>query len=172
MTDEKTPRSIRLIRDSVADIRQAVLPSPKAAPEQANSDVAEDLPDSIQNLLKTLKTRVPNAYEQSVAAAVQSIAQSAAIAIGDATDMMRNASTVQLTAIGAAEAKWIETPSNGTYKDIIDNSIDVLNRTVDTFEKIGESVYTVLEQFDIDESNGGDTSTDEGGDGNDSSREE
>ena len=82
-----------------------------------------------------------------MAKAVQSIAQSAAISVQDATDMMRNLTTVEVTAIGVATAKWIADPNNAQYVTIIDKALDTLKETAIIYEKMGEKAANVLKQF-------------------------
>ena len=80
--------------------------------------------------------------------AVQSVAQSMAIAIQDATDMLRNISTVATTAIGVAAAKWIETPEMMLYQQIITTAQGLIKQAADDFLTIGKNAGTVLTEFD------------------------
>lgn len=90
----------------------------------------------------------PSALDQSTARAVQSIGQTTAIVIQDAGDMLRNISTVETTAIGAATAAWIA--SGGTdviYEQIIDKGMSIMNEAAALYLTIGKNAYTVLMQF-------------------------
>lgn len=86
------------------------------------------------------------AYDQSVSKAVQSIGQTTAIVIQDAGDMLRNVSTIEVTAIGAATAAWLAT-KDPQYKEIIDASMKVIQDAAATYLTIGQNAYQVLNQF-------------------------
>jgi hypothetical protein len=75
------------------------------------------------------------------------IAQSVAIAVQDAVDLMRNISAIETTAIGAATAKWIENPENPAYPVIIANSTTTLNAIAALMKTVGENTASVLQQF-------------------------
>ena len=85
--------------------------------------------------------------QQAEGMAVQSIAQSMAIAIQDATDMLRNVSTIATTAVGIAAAKWIETPEMVLYKQIIDAAQGLIKVAADDFASIGKSAAQILSEF-------------------------
>lgn len=132
------PSNLDLVRQSVRATNLAVLPGGKERPPitaTAQAAAAEALPPDLAT-----------AYDQSVAKAVQSIGQTTAIVIQDAGDMLRNVSTVEVTAIGAATAAWIATKQD-VYKNIIEESVKVINDAADTYLKIGQNAYAVLSQF-------------------------
>jgi hypothetical protein len=79
--------------------------------------------------------------------AVQSVAQSMAIAIQDATDMLRNVSTIATTVMGVAAAKWIEQPEMLLYKQIIDAAQGMITTAASDFLTIGKNSATILSQF-------------------------
>ncbi|MBK6917217.1 MAG: hypothetical protein IPH07_07440 [Deltaproteobacteria bacterium] len=85
--------------------------------------------------------------QQAGGMAVQSVAQSMAIAIQDATDMLRNVSTIATTAMGVAAAKWIETPEMVLYKQIIDTAQGLIQTAAGDFLTIGQNAATVLSAF-------------------------
>ncbi|MBX7078564.1 MAG: hypothetical protein K1X88_05185 [Nannocystaceae bacterium] len=85
--------------------------------------------------------------QQAGGMAVQSIAQSMAIAIQDATDMLRNVSTIATTAMGVAAAKWIETPEMVLYKQIIDTAQGMIQTAAADFLTIGTNAASVLAGF-------------------------
>jgi Na+/citrate or Na+/malate symporter len=87
------------------------------------------------------------AYGAAVGKTVQSIGQTTAIVIQDAADMLRNVSTVEVTAIGAATAAWIATKQTQPYKDIIEESITVMQQAAALYLTIGQNAYTVMNQF-------------------------
>lgn len=84
---------------------------------------------------------------QAEGMAVQSVAQSMAIAIQDATDMLRNVSTIATTAMGVAAAKWIETPEMVLYKQIIDSAQAMIKTAAADFLTIGQDAATILSGF-------------------------
>ena len=92
-----------------------------------------------------------NSYDQAKAKAVQSIAQTAALTIQDASEMLRNISTVELTAIGVATAKWLENPADPKYKEIIDASMKTIETASTTYMTIGQNAAKVLDLFKDDE---------------------
>lgn len=87
-----------------------------------------------------------SAGDQSNARAVQSIGQTTAIVIQDAAEMLRNTNTVEVTAIGAATAKWIAT-RDPIYQEIIQNCMKVMQDAADLYLTIGTNAHQVLTQF-------------------------
>lgn len=83
---------------------------------------------------------------QALAKAQQSVAQSAAIAVQDATDNLRNLSTISTTAIGVALAQLLAT-GDSKYADVIKEAQKVLTEGVETFEKVGENAAKILSEF-------------------------
>jgi len=91
------------------------------------------------------KLSMPSAVAGSPALA---ISFTTAMVMNDAADMLRNVSTIQITAIGAATAAWIA--SGGTdvsYEAIIDKSMAILNEAAALYLTIGEKAYKVLMQY-------------------------
>lgn len=84
---------------------------------------------------------------QAIGLGVQSVAQSMAIAVQDATDLLRNISTIEATALGVATAKWVAEPENLAYKVIIDNCGKVIKDTAQTLEEIGTNTSNVLKKY-------------------------
>jgi hypothetical protein len=87
-------------------------------------------------------------YAQSEGKAVQSIGQTTAIVIQDAADMLRNISTIEVTAIGAATAAWLADPANAAYETIINEATTVIQNAAAAYLLIGQNAYTVFKQFD------------------------
>ena len=79
--------------------------------------------------------------------ALQSVAQSAAMIVQDASNLFRNLSTIEATAIGVATAKWIETPENVAYLLIIEESQRVIQNAATIIEAAGQSASKVLQAF-------------------------
>jgi len=84
---------------------------------------------------------------QAVGVSVQSIAQSMAIAVQDATDLLRNISTIETTAIGVASAKWVANPENVLYKQVISSCEDTIKEAADIFKTIGINTSEVLKKY-------------------------
>lgn len=97
--------------------------------------------------LATTGSASPTPAKQSQGMAVQSVAQSMAIAVQDATDLLRNVSTIETTAIGVATSKWISEPANLLYKPIIDQSMQVMQETAKVFSTIGNSAGAIVGNF-------------------------
>jgi hypothetical protein len=132
MADNKT--NLELVRESVQQTQMAVLAPLWGTVGSSEADPSPSGPN------------IEHAYDQSTAKAVQSIGQTTAIVIQDAGDMLRNISTIEVTAIGAATAAWLATKDK-RYKDIIDSSMKTLNDAAKTYLTIGKDAYQVLDQF-------------------------
>lgn len=89
----------------------------------------------------------PTPAQQAQGLALQSVAQSAAMIVQDASNLFRNLSTIEATAIGAATAKWIETPENVAYLLIIEESQRVIQNAATIIEAAGQSASKVLQAF-------------------------
>lgn len=75
--------------------------------------------------------------------AKQSIAQSTALALADATDNLRNLNNLSSTAIGVALSQFIES-GDPKYVDVIHEAQDVVTRGVENFGSVGEKIAVVL----------------------------
>ncbi|HVI02621.1 MAG TPA: hypothetical protein VM869_28140 [Enhygromyxa sp.] len=91
-------------------------------------------------------TEVP--WQQASDLAIQSIAQSTALSISDAADMLRNIETIMTTAMGVAMAKWIETPENIFYQQIVEAAGKAIESAAGNYKTIGTDAQAVLELFD------------------------
>ena len=127
--------NIQLVRESVKATHLAVMPGRSGVGGTAAAEA-----DAVS------APGLSTAYDQSVSKAVQSIGQTTAIVIQDAGDMLRNVSTIEVTAIGAATAAWLAT-KDPQYKDIIDASMKVIQDAAATYLTIGQNAYQVLNQF-------------------------
>jgi len=87
-----------------------------------------------------------SASDQSQARAVQSIGQTTAIVIQDAAEMLRNTNTVEVTAIGAATAKWIAT-KDPAYQEIIQNCMKVMQDAAALYLTIATNAQQALNEF-------------------------
>lgn len=89
---------------------------------------------------------VANEVSTGTGSPVLAVALTTAIVIQDAADMLRNISTVQVTAIGAATAAWI-TNRDPAYKDLIAASMTIMQDAADLYLKIGTNAFQVFDQF-------------------------
>ncbi len=83
---------------------------------------------------------------QANAKAQQAVAQSAAIAIQDAADNLRNLSTITTTAIGVALAQLLAT-GDEKYAKVIEEAQKVMVNGTENFASIGEKASKVLQDF-------------------------
>ena len=83
---------------------------------------------------------------QANAKAQQAVAQSAAIAIQDAADNLRNLSTITTTAIGVALAQLLAT-GDEKYAKVIEEAQKVMVNGTENFASIGEKATKVLQDF-------------------------
>ncbi|CCN46469.1 conserved hypothetical protein [Vibrio nigripulchritudo MADA3029] len=86
----------------------------------------------------------PDQENSAFNAANQSVAQSSAIALADATDNLRNLNTLSTTAIGTALSQMLET-GDTKYFEIIDQAQRVVTNGAENFGVVGEKVATVLQ---------------------------
>jgi hypothetical protein len=78
--------------------------------------------------------------------AYQSVAQSAAIAVQDATDALRNVSTIATTALGVAMAQLLATGDDKYAKALAQAQGLMTSATVD-YAAIGAAAAVVLKNF-------------------------
>lgn len=78
--------------------------------------------------------------------AYQSVAQSAAIAVQDATDALRNATTVANTATAAATAQFLAT-GDARYLEALPSIAAMVDKAVADYKAIGEAAASVLKSF-------------------------
>lgn len=79
--------------------------------------------------------------------AYQSVSQSMAVAVQDATDYLRNITTLNSTAIAVCTQLMIAQQKVEPYGDIIANSQETLKRAVKIFEKVGKSSAKITKEF-------------------------
>lgn len=80
------------------------------------------------------------------AKAQQAVAQSSAIAIQDATDNLRNLSTITTTAIGVALAQLLAT-GDPKYAKVIEEAQKVMAKGTENYAKVGENASKILAEF-------------------------
>jgi hypothetical protein len=78
--------------------------------------------------------------------AYQSVAQSAAIAIQDATDALRNVSTIATTAAGVALAELVAT-GNPEYVTVMQQAQALMTSAASDFTAVSEAATQVVKQF-------------------------
>ena len=79
--------------------------------------------------------------------AYQAVAQSMAIAVQDATDYLRNISSIASTAIAVSTQLMIQERQVEPYGSIIAKSQESVNSSAEIFERIGKSSGEILKQF-------------------------
>ncbi|MDW6093875.1 RebB family R body protein [Vibrio rhizosphaerae] len=87
--------------------------------------------------------RPPEPDQSAFNSAFQSVAQSTALALSDATDNLRNLNTLSTTAIGTALSQMLET-GDLKYAHIIEQAQKVVTNGADNFGVVGEKIATVL----------------------------
>lgn len=78
--------------------------------------------------------------------AYQSVAQSTAIAVQDASDNLRNVSVISTTAMGVAMAQLLAT-GNPQYAQAITTAQQMMTSAAQNFQDIGTAAANVLRQF-------------------------
>lgn len=78
--------------------------------------------------------------------AYQSVAQSTAIAVQDATDALRNISTIATTAVGVAMAQYLAT-GDQKYANAINKAQELMQGATEEYTKIGTAAASVLKGF-------------------------
>ena len=89
--------------------------------------------------------QAPEASESAVNSAQQSIAQSTALAMADATDNLRNLHTLSTTAIGVALSQFLET-GDSKYVEAISTAQSIVSQGAENFSVVGEKIATVLHE--------------------------
>ena len=79
--------------------------------------------------------------------AYQAVAQSAAIAVQDATDALRNISTVATSASGAAIAQMLATPPNPAAAEALVAAQAMMTSAVANYAAIGAAAAAILKEF-------------------------
>lgn len=78
--------------------------------------------------------------------AYQSVAQSTAIAIQDATDTLRNISTIATTAAGVAMAQFLAT-GDKKYAEALVHAQDMMQAATQDYAQVGSIAASVLKGF-------------------------
>lgn len=88
----------------------------------------------------------PQIIQEGAGKAYQSVAQSTAIAIQDATDNLRNLNTISTTTIGVAMAQFLATKDKD-YLEAIKTAEDVAKNAAVRFQEIGTSAAQILQFY-------------------------
>lgn len=83
--------------------------------------------------------------------AYQSVSQSSAIAVQDATDTLRSVSAMATTAMGVAMAQMLSTGDVETYKSVIETANSMVSNSTENFAKVGANASGLLEKFPVGE---------------------
>lgn len=78
--------------------------------------------------------------------AYQSVAQSMAIAVQDATDHLRDVETIVSTALGVAAAKYVATGENKWFI-VMQNLLKLVGTSAGNFKTIGDDSAEILKEF-------------------------
>jgi hypothetical protein len=80
--------------------------------------------------------------------AYQSVAQSAAIAVQDATDALRNVTTIATAASGVAIAHLLAAPdTDGRYTAALKHAQDMMAKATTDYGNIGQAAAKILNGF-------------------------
>lgn len=79
--------------------------------------------------------------------AYQSVSQSAAIAVQDATDQLRNMGTIGTTAAGVAISQLLATGNVDQCTNVIQQIQTLMSTSAESFKTIGESAGSVVNNF-------------------------
>lgn len=79
--------------------------------------------------------------------AYQSVSQSAAIAVQDATDQLRNMGTIGTTAAGVAVSQMLATGNAGECAKVLAQIQTLMTTSAESFKTIGENAGSVVKSF-------------------------
>jgi len=85
--------------------------------------------------------------------AYQSVAQSSAIAIQDATDQLRNFGTIGATAAGVAIAQMLATGNVKKYSPVLEEINKMLVNSATNYEKVGGYASKLVSKYPTGDSN-------------------
>jgi hypothetical protein len=110
-------------------------------PDYVNAQVID-----IINQAQTATMSNPNVTTSGAGKAYQSVAQSSAIAVQDATDALRNITTIATSAAGIAMAQFLAT-KDAEYMQILAAAQQMLTSATEDYQKIGTTAATILRDF-------------------------
>jgi surfactin synthase thioesterase subunit len=126
--------------------------SGSAAPLAADSGTAQPAsPAEVAATLEQLSATAPEFTLDAAPAAgqaYQSVAQSAAIAVQDAADLLRNMDTISTTALGVAMAQLIVSGKVSPNYEEIEAAVQrAREKAIDNFRAIGRAAADMLKDF-------------------------
>jgi len=86
-------------------------------------------------------------FQSGAGKAFQMVAQSAALAVQDATDNLRNLSTLSTTAIGVAMSQLMSSGDLKTWVPVIQAAQQIVRQSTGDFERIGQCAAKVVKEF-------------------------
>src|SRR4051794_8687871 len=86
-------------------------------------------------------------WESGAGKAFHFVAQATAMAVQDATDNLRNVSTISTTAIGVAMSQLMSSGDMQTWGPVIQAAQGLVKTCTADFQKIGENAAQVLRNF-------------------------
>lgn len=95
-------------------------------------------------------------WETGSGKAFNFVAQAAAMAVQDATDNLRNVSTMSTTAIGVAMTQLISSGDYDTWQPVVSIAQGLVKSCADDFQNIGLTAARVLQSFPPGEPKGND----------------
>jgi hypothetical protein len=110
-------------------------------PQYVNAQVID-----IINQAQTATMSHQNVMTAGAGKAYQSVAQSSAIAVQDATDALRNITTIATSAAGIAMAQFLATKDKD-YLPILAAAQQMLTSATDDYQKIGTTAANILKDF-------------------------
>lgn len=108
--------------------------------------VNQQVLDAIHDV-RSFVTRGDIAVEAGAGKAYQFVAQATALAVQDATDNLRNISTVSATAIGVAMTQMISSGDVQTWKPVVEMAQGLVASCAKDFRIIGDQAAAVLKEF-------------------------
>lgn len=96
--------------------------------------------------IRTTVLAPANIAAAGAGSAYQSVSQSAAIAVQDATENLRNLSSIGSTAIGVAMAQYLATGED-KYKEAIKSAQSIVTQATEDFSAIGQSASLIVNSF-------------------------
>lgn len=111
--------------------------NPSSGPSQ-NDSPFQGITNTMLAPSQVASTGAGNAY--------QAVAQSAAIAIQDATENLRNLSSIGSTAIGVAMAQYLST-GKPEFKDAMERAQAIVTQATADFRSVGEHAAFIVNSF-------------------------
>lgn len=103
----------------------------------------------IINQAQTATMSATNVTTSGAGKAYQSVAQSSAIAVQDATDALRNIATIATSAAGVAMAQLLASPppEQEKYLTVLKEAQTMMTQATNDYTAIGQAASAILQQF-------------------------